>query len=72
MADEFRLPDGTWSCVRDGVTEPCGDCGGCRQIAAINAMHAAFLGDAEGWKPLGLLRASNDTGVHEIVPPRGT
>ena len=35
---EFRLPDGTWSCVRDGVTEPCGDCDGCRQIAAMNAI----------------------------------
>lgn len=40
MADEFRLPDGTWSCVRDGVAEPCGDCDGCRQIAAINAANA--------------------------------
>jgi hypothetical protein len=67
MADEFRLPDGTWSCVRDGVTEPCGDC---RQIAAINAMHAAFLGDLDGLSPLGVVRASNDSGIHEIVPPR--
>ena len=30
----YRL-DGTWSCVRDGVTQPCGDCSGCWQVAAL-------------------------------------
>lgn len=44
MAEEFRLPDGTWSCVMDGVPEPCGDCGGCRYIAAVNAANAAGPG----------------------------
>lgn len=29
-----RMPDGRWSCVREGVTEPCGDCDGCRLIYA--------------------------------------
>lgn len=33
---EFRLPSGGWRCAVDGVTEPCGECGGCREIAAIN------------------------------------
>jgi len=33
---EFRLPSGEWRCAVDGVTEPCGECGGCREIAAIN------------------------------------
>jgi 7-cyano-7-deazaguanine synthase in queuosine biosynthesis len=27
-------PDGTWSCVRDHVTEPCGQCGPCKTILA--------------------------------------
>jgi len=27
-------PDGTWSCTREGATEPCGDCDGCRQVQA--------------------------------------
>lgn len=31
-----RLPDETWSCVKDGVTEPCGECGGCRSVQAEN------------------------------------
>jgi len=34
----YRLPDGTWKCVKDGVTEPCGDCVGCRSVAAENAL----------------------------------
>lgn len=29
----YRL-NGTWSCTRDGVTEPCGDCDACRTVAA--------------------------------------
>ena len=33
---EFRLPSGEWRCTRDHSTEPCGECGGCREIAAIN------------------------------------
>lgn len=33
---EFRLPDGEWRCARDHVTEPCGECEGCREIQAIN------------------------------------
>jgi hypothetical protein len=33
-------PDGTWSCTRDGVTRPCGDCDGCRQVQAQNAAEA--------------------------------
>lgn len=36
-----RLPDGTWSCVKDGVTEPCGECGGCRSVQAENRALAA-------------------------------
>jgi hypothetical protein len=68
MADsEFRLPDGTWCCVRDGVTEPCGDCGGCDYVAAVNAANAEFLGDVGGYLPTGVVRASNETGIHEIV-----
>ena len=35
----FRRPDGSWSCTRDHVTEPCGDCDGCRQVAAENSRH---------------------------------
>ena len=30
----FYRPDGSWSCTRDHVTEPCGDCDGCRQVMA--------------------------------------
>ncbi|MGO8957228.1 MAG: hypothetical protein ACLQFR_07655, partial [Streptosporangiaceae bacterium] len=30
------LPDGTWRCGRDGVTQPCGVCGGCRDVQAEN------------------------------------
>src|SRR5882672_10469368 len=33
---EFRLPSGEWRCTLDHTTEPCGECGGCREIAAIN------------------------------------
>lgn len=33
---EFRLPSGEWRCACDHVTEPCGNCEGCREIAAIN------------------------------------
>jgi hypothetical protein len=40
MAGEFYRPDGAWSCVRDHVTEPCGDCDGCRHIQAANAAEA--------------------------------
>lgn len=29
-----RMPDGRWSCTRDHVTEPCGDCDGCRYVYA--------------------------------------
>lgn len=25
----------TWSCTRDGVREPCGDCDGCRYDASV-------------------------------------
>lgn len=34
-------PDGSWSCTRDGVTGPCGECGGCRQVQAENRAVAA-------------------------------
>jgi hypothetical protein len=50
-ADEFRRPDGTWSCTRDHVTQPCGDCDGCRTVAAENRL----LGDLENWHPTGVL-----------------
>lgn len=33
----YRLPDGTWSCTRNHVTRPCGNCDGCRYIASVNA-----------------------------------
>jgi hypothetical protein len=29
-----RHADGTWKCVKDGVTEPCGVCSGCREVEA--------------------------------------
>jgi hypothetical protein len=35
-ASEYRLPSGEWRCIRDNVTEPCGDCAGCREIQQIN------------------------------------
>lgn len=34
-------PDGSWSCTRDGVTAPCGDCDGCRQVQAANEVDDA-------------------------------
>lgn len=37
-----RLPDGTWSCVKDGTTEPCGECGGCRSVQAENRAAGAM------------------------------
>ena len=37
---EAYRPDGTWSCTRDHVTQPCGTCDACRHIAAANAMEA--------------------------------
>lgn len=36
---EFYLPDGTWSCVRDHRTTPCGDCDGCRYIQSVNRVN---------------------------------
>jgi hypothetical protein len=41
-----RTPDGRWSCIRDGVSEPCGDCGGCRQVQAQNLAAAADADDS--------------------------
>lgn len=32
-----RLPSGEWRCVAGNRTEPCGDCGGCREVQAENA-----------------------------------
>lgn len=33
---EFRLPSGEWRCTRDHGTEPCGECGDCREVQAEN------------------------------------
>jgi hypothetical protein len=30
-------PDGTWSCTRDDVSSPCGNCDGCRQAQNLAA-----------------------------------
>jgi len=35
---EFYLPDGTWQCTKDHVTEPCGMCNECRRISVLNSM----------------------------------
>lgn len=35
---EFRLPSGEWRCTRDGVTEPCGECGGCCEVRGLNRL----------------------------------
>ena len=35
-ATRFRLPSGEWRCTQDHRTEPCGKCGGCREVEAIN------------------------------------
>lgn len=39
----YRL-DGSWSCTKDGVTRPCGDCDGCHQVAAENRNREADRG----------------------------
>ena len=36
VAARYTRLDGTWSCVRDGATEPCEDCDGCRSVEAEN------------------------------------
>jgi hypothetical protein len=67
-ADEFRRPDGTWSCTRDHVTQPCGNCDGCRQVAAENRM----LGDLENWQPTGLAGLPANPVISEPRPPHLT
>jgi hypothetical protein len=36
-------PDGSWSCTRERVTGPCGECDGCRSIQAENISTANVL-----------------------------
>jgi hypothetical protein len=42
IAASYR-PDGSWSCTRDHVAEPCGECDGCRQVQAENAAEDPVL-----------------------------
>jgi hypothetical protein len=60
-------PDGSWSCTRDGVTEPCGDCDSCRQVQAENISAANALP-----LPPGLLLSVGSRGGYAVPRQLGS